>query len=254
MKPGVTMIRLSRKIFSQVLLRSFTLQASWNYEQMQGLGLLFTLAPALRRFYPEDQLLAAYRRHLQYFNTHPYLASALIGAVLKLERQAAEGEAQEIGINEFKSAVAAPCAAMGDGFFWGALRPVAAVAGLFLTFRGSAWGSLLFLFLFNIPHLLLRTVGLKKGYERGFRIVENIQRCRFPDLSLRLKQLLIILLGILAAGLIKGRFDDFGWAPGWELAAIPFVVLLGFLVRKRFSPLVLLFLMLLGLLICYQWV
>ena len=247
------MIRWNRKNYILVLLRTFMLQASWNFEQMQSLGLLFAMVPALRRFYPEDQLMAVYRRHLVYFNTHPYLASPLLGAVLKLERQAAEGAPEEIGINEFKSAVAAPCAAMGDGFFWGALRPVASAAGLLLAFRGSLWGPVLFLFLFNVPHLWLRIVGLQRGYGRGFRVVENIQRCRFPDLSMRLKQLLVVLLGILAAWLIGDRFQGLGWASIWALPVMPLTLLLGFLVQKRISPLVLLFMMFLALFTWFHW-
>jgi PTS system mannose-specific IID component len=248
------MSRLERKYLIRSWLRSFTLQASWNYEQMQSLGFLFSLVPVLRRLYREDQLSAVYRRHLQYFNTHPYLASALIGAVGKLEKQAARGEPGEIGINEFKSAVTPPFAAMGDGFFWGALRPAASTIGLFWAFRGSLWGPVLFLFLFNVPHLWLRIAGFRQGYHRGFRVVENIQRCRFPDLSLRLKQVLVVLLGILAACLVGGRLQSQGFATGWSLLVVPLAWLLGYLVRKRIGPLTLLFLMLLALWAWFQWI
>jgi PTS system mannose-specific IID component len=248
------MNRLRPRDFFRSWLRSFALQASWNYEQMQSLGFLYTLVPILRRLYPEEQLSAVYRRHLQYFNTHPYLASALIGAVVKLEKQAVEGEPREIGIQEFKSAVTPPFAAMGDGFFWGALRPAASTAGLFLAFRGSFWGPLLSLFLFNLPHLWLRVYGFQRGYQRGFRVVENIQRCRLPDLALRLKQVLVILLGVLAAWLIGGQLQGRGLFSGWALLALPFVWFLGFLVRRRIGPLILLFLILMALMALFQWI
>ncbi|MEZ4600459.1 MAG: PTS system mannose/fructose/sorbose family transporter subunit IID [Syntrophotaleaceae bacterium] len=248
------MTRLNPRDFCSSWLRSFALQASWNYEQMQSLGFLYTLVPILRRLYPEDLLPAVYRRHLQYFNTHPYLASALIGAVAKLEQQAAAGEPKEIGIQEFKSAVTPPFAAMGDSFFWGALRPAASTAGLFLAFRGSFWGPLLALFLFNLPHLWLRIYGFHRGYRRGFRVVENVQRCRLPDLALRLKQLLVILLGILAAWLIGGQLQGQSLFSGWALLALPLVWVLGFLIRKRIGPLTLLFSMLMALLAWFQWI
>jgi PTS system mannose-specific IID component len=239
---------LPRRVLARIAARSFFLQASWNYEQLQSLGLLFALSPALQRFYDRDELTLAYRRHLRYFNTHPYLASALIGALLNLEETRAAGQEEEIGINEFKSAVTAPCAAMGDGFFWGAVRPAASVAGLFLAFKGSLWGPVLFLLVFNLPHFWWRTSGLLRGYRRGFRVVADIQRYRFPDLAVRLKQVLVILLGVLAAMLVGDRLHGWGLPIWWGLGAVPLIVLLGTLVRRRFSPLLMLYAMLLMLL------
>jgi PTS system mannose-specific IID component len=242
------MTPLPRSVLARVAARSFFLQASWNYEQLQSLGLLFALSPALHYFYGRDELTLAYRRHLQYFNTHPYLASALIGALLKLEESRAAGQEEEIGINEFKSAVTAPCAAMGDGFFWGAVRPAAAVVGILLAFKGSLWGPVLFLLLFNPLHIWWRTSGLLRGYRRGFRVVADIQRCRFPDLAIRLKQVLVVLLGILSAMLVGSRLHGSGLPSWWGVGAIPLIVLLGALVRRRFSPLLMLYVMLLVLL------
>jgi PTS system mannose-specific IID component len=246
------MTALPRRMLARIAARSLFLQASWNYEQLQSLGLLFALIPALQRFYDREQLVLAYRRHLQYFNTHPYLASALIGAFLKLEEIHAGGQEEEIGINEFKSAVMAPCAAMGDGFFWGALRPVASVSGLFLAFKGSLWGPVLFLALFNLPHFWWRTFGLMRGYRRGFRVVIDIQHYRFPDLALRLKQVLVVLLGILAAFLVGNQLQARGMAFWWALCAVPLIVLVGALVRRRFSPLLLLYVMLLVLAVWFH--
>jgi mannose PTS system EIID component len=243
-----SMPALPRRVLTRIAARSFLLQASWNYEQLQSLGLLFTLSPALQHFYSHDELTLAYRRHLQYFNTHPYLASPLIGALLSLEENRAAGQEEEIGINEFKSAVTAPCAAMGDGFFWGAIRPVAAVAGLFLAFKGSLLGPALFLLLFNPLHIWWRTAGLLRGYRRGFRVVADIQRCRFPDLTMRLKRVLVIMLGVLAAMLVSSRLHESGHSSWWGLGAVPLIALLGALVRRRVSPLLMLYVMLVALL------
>ncbi|MEZ4485511.1 MAG: PTS system mannose/fructose/sorbose family transporter subunit IID [Syntrophotaleaceae bacterium] len=61
----------------------------------------------------------------------------------------------------------APCAAMGDAFFWGAVRPVAAVIALLWAFHGSFWGPVLFVVLFNVPHIWFRVLGLVKGMAVG---------------------------------------------------------------------------------------
>src|SRR5262249_61561740 len=65
-------------ILWRVFLRSFLLQASWNPQGMQNLGLAYALYPALCHLYPDrERQIAAVRRHLVFFNTHPYVAAAI---------------------------------------------------------------------------------------------------------------------------------------------------------------------------------
>src|SRR5207237_1405628 len=70
----------------------------------------------------------AVARHLEFFNCHPYLAAAILGGAVRLEERVANGEASPQEVSSFKSALGPPFAALGDGFFWLALRPVAALA------------------------------------------------------------------------------------------------------------------------------
>lgn len=230
-------MKLPRPILLQVLSRSFLLQASWNYEQMQSLGLIYALTPAFRRYYTGATLLAAYRRHLEYFNTHPYLATTVIGAVLKLEEQIQQGIDPGFTVGEFKSAMVAPCAAMGDAFFWGALRPFAAVAALLLAFNGSLWGPLLFLILFNLPHFWFRVQGLIKGYGGGVRVVSTLQRWHLSDLAIYLKQALVVLLGFFAAMIAAKAMDNLNAGIFWGVGVAPLILGFCALLRRRVSPL-----------------
>ena len=150
---------LSGASLAGVMLRSLLLQGSWNFERMQNLGVVFALAPALRLLYSGEDLVAAYQRHLVYFNTHPYLASPVLGATLNLESRAAAGETGGLGVTEFKSMIMAPYAAIGDALFWGGLRPLVAGVALFVAVKGSLWAPVVFLVLFNVPHLWLRCIG-----------------------------------------------------------------------------------------------
>jgi len=230
-------MKLPRWVLLQVLLRSFLLQASWNYEQMQSLGLLYALRPAFRRYYTETALLAAYRRHLEYFNTHPYLATTVLGAVLKLEEQSQQGFDPGFTIAEFKLALVAPCAAMGDAFFWGAVRPAAAVFALLWTFHGSWWGPFLFIALYNLPHLWFRTQGLIKGYGGGVRVVSVLQHWHLSDWAIYVKQLLVLLLGIFAVVVGVAATKNLDLNIAWALCTTPFVWGLSVLMRRHVSPL-----------------
>ncbi len=230
-------MKLPRSALLKVLTRSFLLQASWNYEQMQSLGLVYALTPALRRYYTGVALLSAYRRHLEYFNTHPYLATTVIGAVLKLEEQVQQGIDPGFTLGEFKSAMVAPCAAMGDAFFWGAVRPVAAVAALLWAFHGSLWGPVLFIILFNLPHCWFRVQGLVKGYGGGVRVVSTIQRWHLSDWAVHLKQVLIVLLGLFAAAIGGAATKHLAMGAFWGVCVAPVALGLCALLRRRVSPL-----------------
>src|SRR5690625_6663735 len=62
---------------TNTFLRSNLWQGSWNFERMHALGFMYTMVPTLKRLYPEnnDERKAAMRRHLEFFNTQPFMAA-----------------------------------------------------------------------------------------------------------------------------------------------------------------------------------
>jgi PTS system mannose-specific IID component len=229
--------RLPARVLARVVLRSLLLQGSWNFERLQSLGVLYAMAPALRFYYRGEELIAAGKRHLEYFNTHPFMASPVLGAILDLEQRRSRGEEVSVGVQDFRRMVMAPYAAIGDAFFWGAIRPLAAGVALFFAFMGSLWAPVVYLLLFNFPHLWCRVAGLLGGYSLGLRIVEVIRRLRLPDLAVRFKEVTVILLGGLSAWLTFFSLEGERVSTGWGLAVIPVVVLLSWLSRQGISVL-----------------
>ena len=226
---------LSGPIRCRMFLRSFLLQASWNFEQMQGLGALFVLSPLLRNLYQGEELQQACARHLSYFNTHPFVAPLILSGMAQLEANGAD----EDEVDEFRQLLMAPCAAMGDAFFWGGVRPFAAVLAMFFAVHGSLCAPVVLLVIFNVPHLLVRVIGFTKGCELAEGVVDFLARCRLPDLAIRLKQGTLILLGILCAELTYSTLSigRLPWNWGWVI--VPVVFVLGWLARQRLSPLLL---------------
>ncbi|AMV72560.1 Mannose permease IID component [Desulfuromonas sp. DDH964] len=222
-----------------VMLRSFLLQASWNFERMQNLGVIFTLAPALRLLFRGEALVQAYQRHLVYFNTHPYFAGPVFGATLALEEDAGRGGAASPGVAEFKGMIMAPYAAIGDALFWGGLRPLAAGVALFIAVKGSLWAPLVFLILFNLPHLGLRCLGLVQGYRLGMGLVAFIQRFQLPDLAVRCKEATVVLLGVLSGFLVYSACHRQEVSELWGFFLLAPVYLLTVLARRGWSALLL---------------
>ncbi len=235
----MTRLKWPRSLLFGIFLRSFLLQASWNFERLQNLGVLFILAPALRRLYGGEDLKNSFSRHLEYFNTHPFMASAVLGSTIALEEQKRNGVSDIIDVQEFKGMIMAPYAAMGDAFFWGGLRPLAACVALYLAVCGSLWAPAVFLLLFNLPHVLFRLGGLFCGVAQGLNVTGLIQRYRLPDLAVRCKEATIVLLGGFSALIVSQCLKQEDLAIGFGGLALPVIALIGWLSRKGVSTLVL---------------
>jgi mannose PTS system EIID component len=164
------MKRLPKAVAMRVLLRSLTVQGSWNYETLIGTGFAFTVLPVLRYLYPADAeaFRAALARHTEVFNSHPYLATVAVGAVSRLE---AEG-ADPVIIQRFKSALRGSLGSIGDQLVWTAWKPATVLVGLALALAGVAWWLVLavFLLVYNVLHFGLRTWGLRVGTASGLEV------------------------------------------------------------------------------------
>lgn len=193
---------LGRWVLAQVFLRSLFLQASWNPQGMQNLGLAYALYPALKKLYREPETLnAAVRRHLVFFNTHPYVAAAIVGGVLYHEARIARGEESPEKVAGFKQALMGPLAAVGDGFFWLSLRPAVGGFSAALVPVVGLWAPLVFFVLYNMVHLTLRLRLYWVGLTRGERLVETIARANLPARGARLRGVAALSAGGLAAWL-----------------------------------------------------
>src|SRR5512145_2536822 len=108
-----------------VFFRSFLIQASWSFDRMQSLGFAFAMLPVLRRLYPDPEgFLDRLKLHMEYFNTQPYLASFILGAAIRTEEDRASGRNRTADVSAIKNRLMAPLGALGDSFFWGALKPL----------------------------------------------------------------------------------------------------------------------------------
>lgn len=224
----------------QIWFRLLLLQASWNYQRLQGLGFFFALLPGLRKLYPEDQLRELSLRYAGYFNTHPFLAPLVAGAVLKLEEQGVgNGEGPAINIEDFKEMVAAPYAAIGDALFWGGLRPLAAGVALFFAAKGILWAPLVFLLFYNLVPIWFRIAFFQHGYHHGIRSVDFIQRHNLPDWATHTKEAAVVILGGLCSFLVFSHLTA-QQLPSWPglLTLIP-MIFVGLAARKGISILLL---------------
>ena len=73
-------IKLTKADRFKAFLRSYFLLASFNYERMQNGGVAYTLIPAIKKLYQtKEDRAAALKRHLEFFNTQPFMANQSLG-------------------------------------------------------------------------------------------------------------------------------------------------------------------------------
>lgn len=190
----------SRSTLWKVFARSLFIQAGFNSEGMQSLGLVYALAPALEELYPEPlSRTKAFQRHLAPFNTHPYVAAAIIGGILFHEERIARGEEPDTKVYDFKRSLAGPLAALGDGFFWLSWRPAVGAISVATVPLLGAYSALLFLVLYNLVHLSLRFRLFVWGLRRGEGMLEPLAKLKGPSWAERLRRVAAASAGGLAA-------------------------------------------------------
>lgn len=169
-------ITLSKKERLSVALRSTFLQGSWNYERMQNGGWAFAIIPAIKKLYKtEEERSAALKRHLEFFNTHPYVASPVIGVTLALEEERANGaEVDDAAIQGVKVGMMGPLAGVGDPVFWFTVRPILGALGASLAMTGNIMGPILFFVLWNVIRWGFMWYTQEFGYKAGAKITEDL--------------------------------------------------------------------------------
>ena len=150
----------------------------------------------------------ALKRHLAIFNTTPCVVPFITGASIAMEekfKKARENgeECDEESINAVKTALMGPLAGIGDSFFWGTLRIIAAGIGASLAAQGSILGAVLFFLMYNIPQLFVRYQGLKLGYKSGVSFLENMSQGGVIALLTEVAKILgLVVVGSMCASMV----------------------------------------------------
>jgi PTS system mannose-specific IID component len=172
--------------------RVFFIQSLWNFERQQNAGFLFLIEPFLTKFYSDDaQKREAYLRHLEFFNTHPYMAGIIAAIVIKMEKEIAEGNRELIpNVSNLKSAMASPLAALGDSFFWGILRTACALLAILLIILSAGFEKepflafsplipFVFLFAYNFFHIFARYFFMAMAFAFGRDMISALAKPQF---------------------------------------------------------------------------
>lgn len=169
---------ITKKDLVKVFWRSFTMEWSWNYERQANMAYAYSMIPIIKKLYKTDSEKAdALKRHLEFFNTTPHVSTLILGISTAMEENNSKSENFDTSsINNVKVGLMGPIAGIGDSFFWGTLRVIATGIGTSLALKGNLLGPILFLLVFNIPHLIARYLLMMGGYKLGVGLLDKVQK------------------------------------------------------------------------------
>ena len=192
-------IKLTKADRRSVMLRSQFLQGSWNYERMQNGGWAYSLIPALKKLCPnKDDASAALKRHLEFFNTHPYIAAPILGVTLALEEERANGaQIDDAAIQGVKVGMMGPLARIGDPVFWFTVRPILGAIAASLATGGSVIAPLFFFLVWNIIRVAFLWYTQEFGYQKGSEITKDLSGGILQTITKGASILGMFVMGIL---------------------------------------------------------
>ncbi len=192
-------IKLTKADRFKAFLRSYFLLASFNYERMQNGGVAYTLIPAIKKLYQtKEERAAALKRHLEFFNTQPFMANPIFGVTLALEEERANGaEIDDAAISGVKVGMMGPLAGAGDPLFWFTLRPIFLSLGAGLAVSGNVLGPIVFFVLWNVMVAAVKWYTQEFGYKAGSKITEDMSGSLLQDVTKGASILGMFILGSL---------------------------------------------------------
>lgn len=160
---------LDKKTLNKMVWRSLFLQASFNYERMQAGGWLYGILPGLEKIHTDkDDLSKSMKHNLEFFNTHPFLVTFVMGIILSLEQQKADTNT----IRAVRVAAMGPLGGIGDAIFWLTLVPITAGITANMAIDGSLAGPILFLLIFNAVQFGIRYGLMHWSYNLGSKAID----------------------------------------------------------------------------------
>jgi len=197
-------VKLDHSILRKVLYRYlWTRQAPFNYETMQAGGWVYSMHPAMKAIYPDDEILKSkYRDYFRFYNCHPWMGNLILGACLAIE-STKEEDATETAV-ELRTALMGPLAGLGDAIIWILPMTVLGAIAAYQALDGSIVGwviaeaiQLVIWFTFNRL--------LYVAYDQGINFVTE-RSAQLKNLTEAASVLGLAVIGALCASTVSVHF------------------------------------------------
>ena len=203
-------VTLSKQDRIKVWWRHQFLQGSWNYERMQNGGWCYSIIPAIKKLYTnKDDQIVALKRHMEFYNTHPYVSAPVMGVTLALEEDRANGApVDDAAIQGVKVGMMGPLAGVGDPVFWYTVRPLLGALGASLAMSGNIAGPIIFFVAWNVIRMAFMWYTQEFGYQLGTSITKDLSGGLLGKITEGAS-----ILGMFVIGSLVERWVSISFAP-----------------------------------------
>lgn len=164
---------LTKADLNKMTWRSVQLQSAFNFERMQSAGWLWAILPGLEKIHTNKEDLSISMTHnMEFFNTHPYLVTFVMGIVLSLEQQ----KADITTIRSVRVAAMGPLGGIGDAIFWFMLMPITVGIAAPLAKDGNVFGPILFFIVIFGVQMAIRFWLMGWSYKLGSSAIGELTK------------------------------------------------------------------------------
>ncbi|WP_083768453.1 PTS system mannose/fructose/sorbose family transporter subunit IID [Thermosediminibacter oceani] len=163
-----------------------------------------TMIPIIKKLYTtKEDIIAAIKRHLVFFNTEPICGSVIHGITIAMEEEKANGEPiSDEGINAIKTGLMGPLAGIGDTITQGIITPIMLAICIGLTMSGNIASPIIFVLAQYAIMIGISYTMWMNGYSYGKKAVETILEGGLINKVIEGAS----ILGTLVMGGLVGRF------------------------------------------------
>jgi D-glucosaminate-specific PTS system IID component len=196
-------------------------ELSNSYERLQSLVFCASMTPILKKLYNTDEeLSAALKRHLVFFNTEGIFGAIIQGIAISMEEQKANGEnVTDEAITGIKTGLMGPLAGMGDAIVWAAIMPI--IISIFLPFasNGSALGGIMPLILYPAITIAIAYWLIHNGYTLGKKsVVSLLHGGKMKSIIFTANVIGLTMMGALSASYVNISTPlKFGFSSGTQI-------------------------------------
>lgn len=148
----------------------------YNYESYQGIGFTHSLSYAMKKMYPDEDVLGEeLSKHTGFFNTSVHLGSMVPGVVLALEESRSNNSSISPDfIMSIKVGLMAPLAGLGDSVMQGIIIPTCLSIGILLSEYYGILGPIIYTIGMIAIYLSISYYSFSQGYLYGTEIITRL--------------------------------------------------------------------------------
>ena len=173
-----------------------------NWERMQNLDYALSMAPVLKKLYPNDKEEFSKRlsSHMEFFNTQPTAGCLVNGMVIAMEEEKALGkDIPDEAISSLKSSMMGPLAGIGDSVMNSLIEVVLMSIAMTFAFQGNLFGPIFYLIIWIPISLLIGWFLINRGYKLGINSLSMMSDSVMGRLVEALTQIGLVVIGGLSA-------------------------------------------------------